>query len=229
MNNPIPVNKPIEEFLSLQDFWLLCRSHFRWFVMSVSLFLLAALYYLSTTADIYTREAAVMVKMETTRGNVAQSSKGNDFNNMALVQEQTIVPNVLRQYKSLSLLTDVVTRLDKIKDKDKAKKAAQSIQNALTVTLDDEQSTIINIMYQDVSPERAEKVLSTIISVYNERWLEEKKQVANNTASFINDRLVLIEKELNQVDDSISTFKTRHQITNLEQLSDLYLQQQTAS
>ena len=229
MNNPIPVNKPIEEFLSLQDFWLLCRSHFRWFVMSVSLFLLAALYYLSTTADIYTREAAVMVKMETTRGNVAQSSKGNDFNNMALVQEQTIVPNVLRQYKSLSLLTDVVTRLDKIKDKDKAKKAAQSIQNALTVTLDDEQSTIINIKYQDVSPERAEKVLSTIISVYNERWLEEKKQVANNTASFINDRLVLIEKELNQVDDSISTFKTRHQITNLEQVSDLYLQQQTAS
>ena len=116
-----------------------------------------------------------MVKMETTRGNVTQSSKGNDFNNMALVQEQTIVPNVLRQYKSLSLLTDVVTRLDKIKDKDKAKKAAQSIQNALTVTLDDEQSTIINIKYQDVSPERAEKVLSTIISVYNERWLEEKK------------------------------------------------------
>ena len=31
------------------------------------------------------------------------------------------------------------------------------------------------------------------------------------------------------MDDSISTFKARHQITNLEQVSDLYLQQQTES
>ena len=106
---------------------------------------------------------------------------------------------------------------------------AQALQGGLTTTLDDEKSTIINLKYTDTSPGRAERVLNTIIEVYNERWINEKKQMARNTASFIDERLVVIEKSLNQVDDSISTFKTRHHITNLEQASDLYLQQQNES
>ena len=133
------INKQIEEFLSLQDFWILCRTHVKWFALSLTCSLLIAIYYLSTTPDIYTREAAVMVKMETTRGTVVQSAGGNDFNNMALVQQQTNVSNVLRQYKSLLLLTHVACRLDTIKDKDEAKRAAQALQGALTVSLDDEQ------------------------------------------------------------------------------------------
>ena len=219
----------LENFMSIQDFWILCRSHYRWFVASVAVALMIAVYYLSTTADVYTREAAVMVNMETTRGTVTQSASGNDFNNMALVQQQTNVPNVLRQYKSLALLTDVVCRLDSLMDKDEAKRAAQSLQGALSVSLDDEQSTIINLKYQDVSPERAEKVLNTIIQVYNDRWINDKRLMANSTARFIDDRLLLIDKELSHVDDSISTFKARHEITNLEQVSGLYLQQQTES
>lgn len=219
----------LENFMSIQDFWILCRSHYRWFVASVAVALMIAVYYLSTTADVYTREAAVMVKMETTRGTVTQTASGNDFNNMALVQQQTNVPNVLRQYKSLALLTDVVYRLDSLKDKDEAKRVAQSLQRALSVSLDDEQSTIINLIYQDVSPERAEKVLNTIINVYNDRWINDKRLMANSTARFIDDRLLLIDKELSHVDDSISTFKASHEITNLEQVSGLYLQQQTES
>ena len=219
----------LENFMSIQDFWILCRSHYRWFVASVAVALMIAVYYLSTTAEVYTREAAVMVKMETTRGTVTQSASGNDFNNMELVQQQTNVPNVLRQYKSLALLTDVVCRLDSLKDKDEAKRAAQSLQRALSVSLDDEQSTIINLKYQDVSPERAEKVLNTIIQVYNDRWINDKRLMANSTARFIDDRLLLIDKELSHVDDSISTFKASHEITNLEQASGLYLQQQTES
>ena len=229
MNSNTSFNKQIEEFLSLQDFWILCRSHSSWFGLSLAMFLLVAIYYLSITPDVYTCEASVLVKEETTQGTVTQSSNGNNFNNMALIQQQTNVPNVLRQYKSLALLTDVAYRLDTIRTKSEAKRVAQAIQGGLTTTLDDEKSTIINLKYTDTSPERAERVLNTIIEVYNERWINEKKQMARNTASFIDERLVVIEKSLNQVDDSISTFKTRHHITNLEQASDLYLQQQNES
>ena len=107
MNSNTSFNKQIEEFLSLQDFWILCRSHSSWFGLSLAMFLLVAIYYLSITPDVYTCEASVLVKEETTQGTVAQSSNGNNFNNMALIQQQTNVPNVLRQYKSLALLTDV--------------------------------------------------------------------------------------------------------------------------
>lgn len=229
MNSNRSFNKQIEEFLSLQDFWILCRSHSSWFGLSLAMFLLVAIYYLYITPDVYTCEASVLVKEETTQGTVTQSSNGNNFNNMALIQQQTNVPNVLRQYKSLALLTDVAYRLDTIRTKSEAKRVAQALQGGLTTTLDDEKSTIINLKYTDTSPERAERVLNTIIEVYNERWINEKKQMARNTASFIDERLVVIEKSLNQVDDSISTFKTRHHITNLEQASDLYLQQQNES
>lgn len=229
MNSNTSFNKHIEDFLSLQDFWILCRSHFSWFGLSLAMFLLVAIYYLYITPDVYTCEASVLVKEETTQGTVTQSSNGNNFNNMALIQQQTNVPNVLRQYKSLALLTDVAYRLDTIRTKSEAKRVAQAIQGGLTTTLDDEKSTIINLKYTDTSPERAERVLNTIIEVYNERCINEKKQMARNTASFIDERLVVIEKSLNQVDDSISTFKTRHHITNLEQASDLYLQQQNKS
>lgn len=229
MNSNTSFNKHIEEFLSLQDFWILCRSHSSWFGLSLTMFLLVAIYYLYITPDVYTCEASVLVKEETTQGTVTQSSNGNNFNNMALIQQQTNVPNVLRQYKSLALLTDVAYRLDTIRTKSEAKRVAQALQGGLTTTLDDEKSTIINLKYTDTSPERAERVLNTIIEVYNERWINEKKQMARNTASFIDERLVVIEKSLNQVDDSISTFKTRHHITNLEQASDLYLQQQNES
>lgn len=229
MNSNTSFNKHIEDFLSLQDFWILCRSHSSWFGLSLAMFLLVAIYYLSITPDVYTCEASVLVKEETTQGTVTQSSNGNNFNNMALIQQQTNVPNVLRQYKSLALLTDVAYRLDTIRTKSEAKRVAQALQGGLTTTLDDEKSTIINLKYTDTSPERAERVLNTIIEVYNERWINEKKQMARNTASFIDERLVVIEKSLNQVDDSISTFKTRHHITNLEQASDLYLQQQNKS
>ena len=229
MNSNTSFNKQIEEFLSLQDFWILCRSHSSWFGLSLAMFLLVAIYYLSITPDVYTCEASVLVKEETTQGTVTQSSNGNNFNNMALIQQQTNVPNVLRQYKSLALLTDVAYRLDTIRTKSEAKRVAHTLQGGLTTTLDDEKSTIINLKYTDTSPGRAERVLNTIIEVYNERWINEKKQMARNTARFIDERLVVIEKSLNQVDDSISTFKTRHHITNLEQASDLYLQQQNES
>ena len=229
MNSNTSFNKQIEEFLSLQDFWILCRSHSSWFGLSLAMFLLVAIYYLSITPDVYTCEASVLVKEETTQGTVTQSSNGNNFNNMALIQQQTNVPNVLRQYKSLALLTDVAYRLDTIRTKSEAKRVAHTLRGGLTTTLDDEKSTIINLKYTDTSPERAERVLNTIIEVYNERWINEKKQMARNTASFIDERLLVIEKSLNQVDDSISTFKTRHHITNLEQASDLYLQQQNES
>lgn len=53
---------------------------------------------------------------------------------------------------------------------------AKTLQGGLTTTLDDEKSTIINLKYTDTSPERAERVLNTIIEVYNERWINEKNR-----------------------------------------------------
>lgn len=218
-----------EEFLTIQEFAQICLNHLTWFLVSLGLALTIATYYLSTSPDMYTREAAVLIKSETMGTMVAQKTGNTDFNNMALVQEPVSVPNVMRQYTSLTLLTDVVRRLGLAEDTTGATKLAEGIRGRLTATQDNEQSTIINLKYVDYTPEQAEKVLNAIIAVYNERWLHEKSQMARSSARFINERLHDVEKDLGKVDDSISTYKKAHQITDPERVSDLYLQRQSES
>lgn len=77
----------------------------------------------------------------------------------------------------------------------------------LTISQNDEKSNIITLSFQDVSTQRAEDVLNTLIAVYNENWVRDKNQIAVSTSMFINERLGVIEGELGNVDDDISSFR----------------------
>jgi uncharacterized protein involved in exopolysaccharide biosynthesis len=59
--------------------------------------------------------------------------------------------------------------------------------------------------------------------------LEDKRRATLHTSQFIDSRLKLLEQDLGIVDDSIAQFKSRYGITDLEHVSDLYLQQQNSS
>ncbi|MGM9759803.1 MAG: GumC family protein [Parabacteroides sp.] len=229
MSNTQFVKRPTEEFLTLQEFWVLCRSHLHWFAASLVASLCFAFYYLIKTPNTYVREAAVLVREETMGTKAAQSAGGAEFNNMSLIQQPTKVSNVVRQYISLTLLSDVVRRLDPTIDSSQVISQAKKIQFRLSVSQDGEQSTVINLKFWDYSPRHAEEVLNAVIEVYNERWMNERNQLTHNSAHFIDGRLDVIENELDKVDDSISVFKMHHQITDLDRVSDLYLQQKAES
>ena len=165
MSNPQLVNRSAEEFLTLQEFWALCVSHLHWFAVSLVVALFGAVYYLKTTPNTYIRNASVLVREETTGTKVAQSASGSEFNNMALIQQPTNVSNVVRQYTSLALLSDVVRRLDPTIDSSKVMLEAKNIRSGLSVSQDGEQSTVINFQFVDYSPEHAEAVLNAVIEV----------------------------------------------------------------
>ena len=71
---------------------------------------------------------------------------------------------------------------------------ALRFQGGLQATLANKASTIINLTLQDVSIPRAEDVINTLISVYNTDAINDKNQIVMNTSNFINDRLIVIEK-----------------------------------
>lgn len=106
---------------------------------------------------------------------------------------------------------------------------AEAIQSRLEAENDDLNSTVIDITYRDYSTKEAERVLNLILQVYNEKWLEDKRRATLHTSQFIDSRLKLLEQDLGIVDDSIAQFKSRYGITDLEHVSDLYLQQQNSS
>ena len=85
--------------------------------------------------------------------------------------------------------------------------------------IDDHQLTL-----QDVSIPRAEDVINTLISVYNTDAINDKNQIVMNTSNFINDRLIVIEKELGDVDSDIESYKREHQLTDISSETGMYLQ-----
>ena len=229
MNSSQPFNKHTDDFITIQDFLSLCLSHLSWFVLSFTVIMSMALYYLFSTPDLFTSQAAIMIKEETTGNMSVQKTDGREFNNMALVQNPVSIANIQRQFNSLYLLSKVVRDLRLYNDTSEIVSLAQGIRNRLVVSCDDEKSTILNIKYSDYSPEQAKEILTAIIDAFNENWIYEKNQMARSSARFIDGRLALIEKELGQVDDSISTYKAAHQITDVSRVSDIYLDQQTSS
>lgn len=97
--------------------------------------------------------------------------------------------------------------------------------NALQVALASKTATIINLTLQDVSIPRAEDVLNMLIAVYNEDAINDKNQVTVNTSNFINERLIIIEKELGSVDADIESYKREHQLTDISSETGMYLQE----
>lgn len=95
----------------------------------------------------------------------------------------------------------------------------------LSATLNNDKTTIINLSYQDVSTQRAEEFLNTLISVYNENWVKDKNQIAVSTSQFINERLNVIEQELGNVDNDISSYKSEHLIPDVQAASSMYMTQ----
>ena len=79
---------------------------------------------------------------------------------------------------------------------------------SLTVGLNEEKTTIVNLTYTDVQTKRAEDILNTIIAVYRKNWLDDKNQMTVSTSRFITERLGVIEHELGDVDKDISSFKS---------------------
>ena len=105
------------------------------------------------------------------------------------------------------------------------KGAVAGASSRLTVSQDDEKSNIISLSFQDVSIQRAEEVLNTLISVYNENWVKDKNQIAVSTSMFINERLGVIEGELGNVDNDISSYKSQHLLPDVQAAANMYMAQ----
>ena len=103
--------------------------------------------------------------------------------------------------------------------------ATTAYASQLTVALSDEKSTVINLSFQDVCIQRAEDVLNTLIAVYNENWIKDKNQIAVSTSMFINDRLGVIEQDLGNVDEDISSFKSENLLPDVQAAASMYMTQ----
>lgn len=103
--------------------------------------------------------------------------------------------------------------------------ATASYGSRLTVSMNNDKGTVIDLTLTDQNIQRADEVLSTIIGVYNENWITDKNQIAVSTSNFINDRLGVIESELGNVDSDISSYKSANLIPDVNAAASMYMSQ----
>ncbi len=103
------------------------------------------------------------------------------------------------------------------------KKVVLDYSREIGVGLANKQATIVNLSLKDVSIPRAEDVLNTLIAIYNEDAIDDKNQIMINTSEFINERLIIIEKELGNVDTDIEVYKRSQGLTDIRSETGIYL------
>ena len=90
-------------------------------------------------------------------------------------------------------------------------------------------ASIIDLKYTDSAPARAEDVLNTLISVYNENWVKDRNQRTISTNEFIKDRLAVIEQELGNVEQHISDYKSDHLMTSVDAVGSIAMGRVTSA
>lgn len=107
--------------------------------------------------------------------------------------------------------------------KSNRKSVVNGYSSALQALLGSKDATVISLSIKDQSPRRAEDVLNTLIAVYNENWMKDKNQIAISTSRFISERLNVIEGELGNVDEDISSYKSENILPDVGAVSGMYL------
>ena len=197
-----------DNFVSIADLWHLCITHWRWYVISLLLCLVAAVYRVSHAILTYTSNATILVIQEK-EGKSVNNKAAEEFRSMSLVNQDVNVNNLTKQINSLNVLIEVSRRIDSIADEEQLLKRALALRNRLSV--------------------ETEGKNSSVIKVYNDKWAEDNRLLTQKTSSFIDSRLDLLKGELDIADDSISTFKSENQITELGRVAEVYLQQRNQS
>ncbi|MCL1675676.1 GumC family protein [Elizabethkingia meningoseptica] len=87
----------------------------------------------------------------------------------------------------------------------------------------DEDASLIQVTMEDQSTDRASDVLTSLINVYNEVYLQDKNKIAQNTADFIKDRLAIIEGELGAVESNIEGIKVANKGIDVATAGGIYL------
>ena len=100
---------------------------------------------------------------------------------------------------------------------------AQGIKGMVKISNIEEYSKIINLNVEHAVPDKAKDILNALVKVYNDNAIADKKEIADRTFSFINERITDIYSSLSNVDESAQEFKTDRGLTDIQSQANINL------
>ena len=107
--------------------------------------------------------------------------------------------------------------------------AAIMIMNKCSSSELDKESTLVRITCNDTNIERADDILSGLLDAYKQSIIEDKNQIAQSTAAFIDSRIQLIHQELSDVEGKMADFKQSSGLMDIKANSEAFLAQSTSA
>ena len=100
--------------------------------------------------------------------------------------------------------------------------AAVNYGAALEVKPANESSDVLQLNYVTENPKLGADIINQLMVAYNEAGIEDKNEINRKIIRFINDRLALVENQLDSVEKDLQVFKTNRNIIDLSAQSQLY-------
>ncbi|WP_296384948.1 tyrosine-protein kinase domain-containing protein [Winogradskyella sp.] len=109
------------------------------------------------------------------------------------------------------------------------KSTALSLKSKILVEAIGEQSDLLKLSIKGESKELSEKILNTLMDVFDEDGINDRQLVSKRTLDFIDDRFVFLAEELDSIEISYQDFKQDNNLVDLVTDAELGLQQRTQS
>lgn len=123
--------------------------------------------------------------------------------------------DLTNENKSFDAITVTFTDMEKI---------ASHYRSQLNLIQVEKNSNLIELNIKDPVKEKARDILDQLILEYNRDAIEDKNLIAGNTAHFIDDRLAIINDELESVETGKESFKEENRLTDIQAESQIFIQ-----
>jgi len=101
---------------------------------------------------------------------------------------------------------------------------AVNLLEGLAVAASSKLSTVIIMQYRDPNPKRASDILNQLIYEYEQSGIQDKNTLARNTLAFVDERLNLVSKDLENIEAKVQQFKSGNRAVDISAQGQLFLQ-----
>ncbi|WP_010229637.1 GumC family protein [Gillisia marina] len=126
------------------------------------------------------------------------------------------LPN--QKTKKVKMPSNIIVKFSNIE------KVASHYRGKFNISQLEKSSGFLELELNDPVKEKARDILDQIILEFNRAAIEDKNLIAGNTAKFINERLAIINGELDSVETGKEAFKERNQLTDIQAESQMFIQ-----
>lgn len=105
---------------------------------------------------------------------------------------------------------------------------AKGYRGALSIEPTSKNTSIVTISIKNTNKKRGENFINKLVEIYNKNANNDKNEVAQNTARFIDERISVINQELGTTEQELESFKREAGLTDLSSDAQLAISEQSA-